>query len=133
MRIGEVAERSGVPAKTIRYYEDIGLIESAARTGSGYRDYGRHDLETLRFIARARGLGFTVAQVQELLALWRDRQRSSAQVKQVAVDHLERIDRKIEELQSMRHVLSDLVERCHGDERPHCPILADLEGRPSKS
>jgi len=129
MKIGEVARASGVPAKTIRYYEEIGLIAPAERTGSGYRDYGTNDLETLRFIARARSLGFSVAEVSDLLALWRDRQRSSAQVKAVAEEHLSNIDAKIAELQSLRETLADLIHRCHGDSRPDCPILKDLAGK----
>ncbi len=129
MKIGEVAEASGVPAKTIRYYEGIGLIEAAERTESGYRDYDQRDLETLRFIARARNLGFRVREVADLLTLWRDRQRSSAQVKSVAQEHLDAVDARIAELQSLRATLADLIERCHGDSRPDCPILKDLEGR----
>jgi Cu(I)-responsive transcriptional regulator len=128
MRIGTVAERSGVPAKTIRYYEEVGLIEAADRTASGYRDYDHYDVETLRFIQRARSLGFSVNEVASLLALWRDRQRASAQVKKLASDHVARIDLKIAELQSMRDTLVDLIERCHGDHRPDCPILKDLAG-----
>lgn len=128
MTIGEVAKRSGVPAKTIRYYESIGLIQPAARTAAGYRVYGETDLQTLRFVQRARNLGFSVKQVGELLALWRDRQRSSADVKAVASRHLDEIDRRMAELQSMRATLEHLIGRCHGDHRPDCPILADLAG-----
>lgn len=128
MQIGAVAERSGVPAKTIRYYESVGLIEEAGRTASGYRRYGARDVQTLSFISRARGLGFSVKDVGDLLALWRDRQRTSAQVKALANDHLRRIDRKIAELRGMRDTLTHLVERCHGDDRPDCPILDDLSG-----
>ncbi len=126
MKIGEVAEASGVPPKTIRYYEAIGLIEPADRTEAGYRDYDSRDLETLRFIARARNLGFRVKEVSDLLALWRDRERSSAQVKSVAQDHLDDVDARIAELQSLRATLAELIERCHGDARPDCPILKDL-------
>ena len=129
MKVGEVARASGVPAKTIRYYEEIGLIAPAERTDSGYRDYGTNDLETLRFIARSRSLGFSVAEVSDLLALWRDRQRSSSQVKAVAEDHLKSIDSKIAELRSLRDTLADLIHRCHGDSRPDCPILKDLAGK----
>ena len=128
MHIGRVAKESGVPAKTIRYYESIGLIDSAARTESGYRVYSGRDVETLRFIQRARGLGFSVADVANLLALWRDSGRASAQVKALAAQHLGGIDRKITELQAMRATLVDLVDRCHGDDRPDCPILKDLAG-----
>jgi MerR family copper efflux transcriptional regulator len=128
MNIGQVAKRSGVPAKTIRYYESIGLIAPADRTQAGYRVYGERDLQTLRFIQRARNLGFSVKQVGELLALWRDRERSSADVKAVARQHLDEIDRRMAELQSMRDTLEHLIGRCHGDQRPDCPILSDLAG-----
>jgi len=126
MHIGTVAKKSGIAAKTIRYYESIGLIESAERTESGYRVYGQRDVETLRFIQRARSLGFSVADVGNLLALWRDKQRASAQVKALATRHVEEIDIKIAELQAMRDALDDLVQRCHGDDRPDCPILTNL-------
>jgi Cu(I)-responsive transcriptional regulator len=126
MQIGAVARESGVPAKTIRYYESVGLIDLAGRSASGYRVYGPRDIQTLRFISRARSLGFSVKDVADLLALWRDQARSSAQVKHLASNHLGQIDRKIAELQEVRFTLVDLIERCHGDERPDCPILADL-------
>ncbi len=126
MQIGAVARDSGVPAKTIRYYESVGLIDQAGRSASGYRVYGPRDIQTLRFISRARSLGFSVKDVADLLALWRDRARSSAQVKHLASNHLGQIDRKIAELRAVRATLVDLIERCHGDERPDCPILADL-------
>ncbi len=128
MNIGIAAERSGVPAKTIRYYESIGLIRPAARTAGNYRDYDDHDLQTLRFIQRARRLGFTVKDVANLLALWRDRGRASADVKRLAQGHLAEIDRRMQELRGMRHTLLHLMERCHGDDRPDCPILAELAG-----
>lgn len=128
MNIGEVAKRSGVPAKTIRYYESIGLIRPADRSAAGYRVYGDRELQTLRFIQRARNLGFSVKQVSELLALWHDRERASGDVKAVARRHLEEIDRRMAELQSMRDTLEHLVGRCQGDDRPDCPILADLAG-----
>jgi MerR family transcriptional regulator, copper efflux regulator len=128
MNIGEIAARSGMPPKTIRYYESVGLIEAAARTESGYRTYDERDLRILRFVHRARDLGFSVRAVGELLALWRDPDRTSAEVKELARDHVGDIDRKIEELQAMRRAVLDLMERCHGDERPDCPILDDLAG-----
>jgi MerR family copper efflux transcriptional regulator len=128
MNIGEVAKRSGVPAKTIRYYESIGLIQPAGRSAAGYRIYGDRELQTLRFIQRARNLGFSVKQVSELLALWQDRARASGDVKAVARRHLAEIDRRMAELQSMRDTLEHLIGRCHGDDRPDCPILADLAG-----
>ena len=128
MNIGQAAAASGVPAKTIRYYESIGLIPAAGRTASGYRDYDRKEVETLRFIQRARSLGFSVKEVSELLALWRDRSRASAEVKRVALGHVAEIERKIAELQGMRHTLLDLTSRCYGDDRPDCPILEELAG-----
>lgn len=126
MNIGTVAVKSGVPAKTIRYYESIGLIPSADRRPNGYRSYDDIDMHTLNFIKRARGLGFSVDEVRNLLDLWRDRQRSSAAVKAVATEHLSALDRKIAELRSMRRTLATLIERCRGDDRPDCPILDDL-------
>ena len=128
MQIGNAAQMSGIPAKTIRYYEEVGLIQPAHRTESGYRTYDESDVATLRFIQRARGLGFSVKEVRLLLGLWADRARSSADVKGMALDHIGEIDRKIAELQSMRDTLVDLTERCHGDDRPDCPILDDLAG-----
>jgi MerR family transcriptional regulator, copper efflux regulator len=128
MQIGSVAEQSGVPTKTIRYYESIGLIRQAQRSGSGYRVYGEHDIQTLRFIQRARSLGFSVHDVAGLLGLWQDSQRTSNQVKTLAESHRDKIDRKIAELQGMRATLDHLIVQCHGDERPECPILDDLAG-----
>ena len=128
MNIGEVAERSGLPAKTIRYYEDVGLIPRPGRSDAGYRQYTERDLATLRFVQRARSLGFSVKEVGALLTLWFDPSRASAEVKAVASTHLDDIDRKIAELKAMRRTLVHLVERCHGDDRPDCPILDDLAG-----
>lgn len=126
MNIGEAAEKAGLPPKTIRYYEEIGLIAPADRTPSGYRDYGHRDVEMLRFLKRARGLGFGVDVCRELLSLYRDRNRASADVKRIAQERVTEIDAKIVELESMRRTLGHLIERCHGDERPDCPILEDL-------
>ena len=126
MNIGEASAKSGVPAKTIRYYEDISLISAPERGANGYRDYSEDDVHMLRFVAHARGLGFTVAQCRDLLALYKDRDRNSADVKQIAEDHISEIDRKIGELQSMRATLDRLARKCHGDERPDCPILDEL-------
>lgn len=126
MNIGTAAGKTGVPAKTIRYYESVGLIPAASRSEGGYRRYGEHDLHTLRFVQRARGLGFSVRDVGALLALWQDRDRASADVKALSRSHVEHIDRKIAELQTMRHTLVDLIERCHGDHRPDCPILEEF-------
>jgi MerR family copper efflux transcriptional regulator len=130
MHIGNVAERSGVPAKTIRYYESIGLIPSATRTGNGYRVYDELELRTLQFIKRARSLGFPVSEVASLLALWQDRGRASAEVKQLAQKRIAHVERKIEELQMIKRALLDLAERCQGDHRPECPIIDDLAGDP---
>lgn len=129
MQIGTIAQKSGVPPKTIRYYESIGLIRPAPRTEGGYRDFDDKDLQTLRFIQRARSLGFSVKDVDNLLALWHDQNRSSAEVKGLAERHVRRIDAKIRELDSMRRTLIDLMEKCHGDDRPDCPIIDDLGGR----
>lgn len=126
MHIGIAAAQSGVPAKTIRYYESIGLIPAVTRTAGGYRAYGEPDVQILRFIQRARGLGFSVKDVANLLALWKDKSRASAEVKALALRHIGRIDRKLTELESIRRTLIDLAERCHGDDRPECPILDDL-------
>ena len=129
MHIGAVAERSGVPSKTIRYYESIGLIGQARRTGAGYRVYGEHDIQTLRFIQRARSLGFSVRDVGNLLTLWQDTRRASAQVRALAESHRAEIDRKIAALRGLRATLDHLIARCHGDDRPECPILDDLAGQ----
>lgn len=129
MNIGTVAEKSGVPAKTIRYYESIGLIPSADRRPNGYRSYDDIDMHTLNFIKRARSLGFSVDEVRDLLDLWRDRRRPSKAVKTLASEHLKALDGKITELRSMRRTLATLIERCRGDLRPDCPILDDLADR----
>lgn len=127
MNIGTVAEKSGVPAKTIRYYETIGLIRPAKRRPNGYRNYSVADMRTLHFIKRARSLGFSVEEVRDLLDLWRDRKRTSAAVKALALRHLAALDHKIAELEAMRKTVADLVKRCRGDNRPDCPILEELE------
>ena len=128
MNIGEAAERCGLPAKTIRYYEDIGLVMPSGRKANGYRDYDEQDLNLLKFVQRARSLGFTVEECRELLDLYRDRSRASADVKAIAQSRIADIRRKIDELQSMEATLAELVEHCHGDARPDCPILDDLAG-----
>lgn len=127
MNIGKAADASGVSAKMIRYYESIGLIPAAHRTASGYRDYTDDDVHVLQFIRRARDLGFAVEHIGELLALWRDQGRASADVKRIALNHVQVLERKIAELQGMVATLRTLAERCHGDDRPDCPILADLD------
>jgi MerR family copper efflux transcriptional regulator len=126
MNIGEAARRSGVSAKTIRYYESVGLIPAAGRTASGYRAYTLNEVETLRFIHRARSLGFSVGDVGGLLELWRDRSRASADVKAIALKHVADIERKIAELDTIRRTLLDLTTRCCGDDHPDCPILEEL-------
>ena len=124
--IGQAAEYSGLPAKTIRFYEEIGLVAPAKRTESGYRVYADADLHVLRFVERARRHGFSVEECRQLLALYRDRDRSSGEVKALTEKRIADIDAKITELKAMRRTLSDLAARCHGDGRPDCPILDDL-------
>jgi Cu(I)-responsive transcriptional regulator len=126
--IGEAARESGVSAKMIRYYESLGLLKEARRTSAGYRIYDDKDIHTLRFVRRARDLGFSIDEIEQLLGLWRNRRRSSADVRRVAQAHIADLDRKIEELQAMRRTLDRLVRHCHGDHRPDCPILDDLAG-----
>ncbi|WP_408870179.1 Cu(I)-responsive transcriptional regulator [Elioraea tepidiphila] len=134
MNIGAAAKASGVSAKMIRYYEATGLIAKASRSDAGYRHYSETDVHTLRFIRRARDLGFTMEGIAELLALWRDRARRSADVKHVALAHVDALKRKIAELEAMAVTLSHLAAHCHGDDRPHCPILTDLaEASPSNN
>ena len=128
MNISEASRGSGVSAKAIRYYESINLITPARRAGNGYRDFNGDDVHMLRFIARARGLGFSVLEVADLLALYKDKTRASAQVRGLAEKAIARMDEKITELQSISRVLSDLVARCQGNDRPGCPILDDLSG-----
>jgi MerR family gold-responsive transcriptional activator of gol and ges genes len=127
MNIGQAAKASGVSAKMIRYYEETGLIPAAGRTASGYRDYSDTDVHMLRFVRRARDLGFAVAEISELLELWRDETRQSAEVKRLAQGHIEALKKKIADLQDMEHTLTMLVNACQGDHRPHCPILQRLE------
>ncbi|MCE8523074.1 Cu(I)-responsive transcriptional regulator [Ruegeria pomeroyi] len=127
MNIGDVANRTGLPAKTIRYYEDIGLI-TPKRDLNGYRRFREQDLHKLTFLGRARALGFTIEDCRTLLALYEDQSRASADVKQVARDHLARIETKITDLIAMRDTLTELVDACAGDNRPDCPILRDLGG-----
>ncbi|MBT3553440.1 MAG: Cu(I)-responsive transcriptional regulator [Rhodospirillaceae bacterium] len=128
MNIGRLSGLTGVTAKTIRYYESIGLIPEPPRKPSGYRDYGDSDVEVLRFVSKARLLGFPLKDVTQLLSLWQDRGRSSAEVKALTESHITDIEQRIEELQSVRRTLLDLSRRCHGDTRPDCPILDDLAG-----
>ncbi|SFC62988.1 Cu(I)-responsive transcriptional regulator [Bosea sp. CRIB-10] len=123
MNIGQAAEASGVSAKMIRYYEQIGLIEPPARSQSGYRVYAEPNVHTLRFVRRARSLGFSVEETGSLLALWRDRSRASADVKSLALKHVAELEEKAAALQAMAATLRHLASHCHGDQRPDCPIL----------
>lgn len=126
MNIGQAARRSGLSAKMIRYYESIGLLKPALRSESGYRLYQQEDLHSLAFIKRSRDLGFSLEEVSRLLTLWQDRQRASADVKALATQHIDELNRRIEEMVSLRDTLSELVAHCQGDDRPDCPILRDL-------
>ncbi|MBX3603356.1 MAG: Cu(I)-responsive transcriptional regulator [Rubrivivax sp.] len=126
MNIGEVAARSGISPKMVRHYEQLGLLPRIARSDAGYRRYGARELHTLRFIRRARDLGFSIAEIAELLALWQDRRRASAQVKRIALAHVADLDRRMAELAQMKGTLQRLAACCHGDERPDCPILDEL-------
>jgi Cu(I)-responsive transcriptional regulator len=128
MNIGVVSLKSGLPAKTIRYYEDIGLLHPERRD-NGYRDYSQEDVHRLRFLQRSRGLGFSVEECRQLLLLYGDKQRESAEVKSMAESKLAEIDRKLEELRGLRHALQHLIENCQGDDRPECPILDGLSGQ----
>ena len=127
MNIGEAATETGLPPKTLRYYEEIGLV-TPARDGNGYRRYSRVHVHNLAFLGRARALGFSIEDCRTLLALWEDRDRASGDVRAVAADHLDEIERKIEDLSAMRDTLRDLVTRCAGDDRPDCPILTGIAG-----
>ena len=127
MNIGEAARLSGVSAKMVRHYEALGLLPRVVRSASGYRQYGQADVHMLRFIRRARDLGFAVAEIHDLLDLWRDRSRKSADVKRVALQHIQDLQRRIQELQQMSDTLQALTACCAGDERPDCPILQGLE------
>jgi MerR family copper efflux transcriptional regulator len=127
MVIGEAAKASGVSAKMLRYYESIGLIPTATRTEGGYRTYGAREVETLRFIRRARDLGLSVDRIKLLVGLWHDRERPSREVKRIALAHVSELRIKIAELTAMCATLEELADACHGDQRPECPILRDLE------
>jgi len=124
--IGETAKASGVSAKMIRHYESIGLIGAAVRTDAGYRVYNERDVQVLQFIHRSRELGFSLEQIKTLLALWQDKHRASKDVRAMARQHIAELDRKIADMQAMRRTLETLATRCHGDDRPDCPILDDL-------
>jgi len=130
MNIGQAASASGVSAKMIRHYEAIGLLREAARTDSGYRQYAADEVHSLRFIRHARDLGFSLPEIAQLLSLWQDRKRPSRQVKALAQQHIDELDRKARELLAMKATLEHLVHGCRGDERPDCPILDGLAGKP---
>jgi len=131
MNIGQAAEASGVSAKMIRYYEEIGLIAPPARTGNNYRVYGEDQVHVLRFVKRSRSLGFSLEETETLLKLWQDKSRSSAAVKEVATTHINDLERRIAEMQGMVKTLKHLSHCCGGDHRPDCPILDDLAGASS--
>ena len=124
--IGEAARRSGVSAKMVRHYEGLGLLPRVVRTDSGYRQYGEAEVHTLRFIKRARDLGFSMEEIGELVGLWQNRRRASASVRRIAQKHAEDLAQRIAALQQMQHTLHHLIHCCHGDERPDCPILDEL-------
>jgi MerR family copper efflux transcriptional regulator len=126
--IGEAARRSGVSAKMLRHYESLGLLGQVVRTESGYRQYTAADVHTLRFIKRCRDLGFSMAEIAELVNLWQNRSRASASVKRIAQKHVDDLSTRIAAMQAMQRSLNDLLEHCHGDARPDCPILDDLAG-----
>jgi Cu(I)-responsive transcriptional regulator len=126
MNIGEAAKASGVSAKMIRHYESVGLFPRALRTDAGYRQYSDREVNTLRFIRQSRDLGFSIEQIRELLGLWQNRRRPSRQVKALAQAHLQELEQKLLELQQMKTALEHLVDCCHGDDRPDCPILDSL-------
>jgi MerR family copper efflux transcriptional regulator len=126
LNIGQAADASGLSVKMIRHYEEIGLLPTVRRTHSGYRMYGENEVHMLKFIRHARNLGFSMKQIEALLGLWRDTRRPSSKVKALAQDHIADLERKIQELESMRATLKRLVTSCHGDDRPDCPILEEL-------
>jgi Cu(I)-responsive transcriptional regulator len=134
--IGQAAQRSGISAKMVRHYESLGLLPRVTRTGGGYRQYGETAVRQLRFIRRARDLGFSIDEITELLDLWSNRSRTSASVKRIAQRHVDELSMRIDSLQAMQRSLKQLLHNCHGDDGPDCPILDDLAGdtrRPSAS
>jgi MerR family copper efflux transcriptional regulator len=126
LNIGEAAKRSGVSAKMVRHYESLGLLPAVHRTESGYRQYGEREVHTLKFIRRARDLGFSMAEIAQLLKLWQNRRRSSAEVHRIANRHVDDLKRKLAEMEAMKRSLEHLIHCCHGDDRPDCPILDEL-------
>jgi MerR family copper efflux transcriptional regulator len=126
MNIGEAAREAGISAKRVRHYESIGLVGKASRTDSNYRSYSESDVHTLRFIQRARSLGFAIEDIRRLLGLWQDRKRPSREVKRLVERHAQELKTRIAEMKAMLHTLEHLSQHCHGDDRPHCPILEGL-------
>jgi len=124
--IGEAARRAGVSARMVRHYESLGLLPQVGRTDSGYRQYTEADVHALRFIGRARGLGFSMEEIRELMGLWQNQARASSQVKRIAQAHIDDLAERIAAMQAMQRTLQSLVQCCHGDQRPECPILDDL-------
>ena len=133
MNIGQAAQATGVTPKMIRHYESLGLLPAVARSDAGYRRYDERTLHTLRFIRRARDLGFSLDEIAQLLGLWADPKRASAEVRRLAQRHVADLDERIARMQAMRRSLQQLVQCCHGDDRPDCPILDDLAGEPARS
>jgi Cu(I)-responsive transcriptional regulator len=129
LNIGEAAARSGVSAKMIRHYETLGLLPRVERTDSGYRQYGDREVHTLKFIRRSRDLGFSMAEIAELLQLWQNPRRASSSVKRIALTHIADLDRRMAEMAEMRQTLHRLADCCAGDQRPDCPILEALQSR----
>ncbi len=129
VNIGTAADLTGISAKMVRHYESLGLLPRVTRTDSGYRQYSETDVHTLRFIKRARDLGFSMAEIGELVALWQNRRRASVSVKRIAQKHVDELATRIAAMQAMQRTLGHLLHHCHGDERPDCPILDDLSGR----
>lgn len=127
MNIGEVSAISGVSSKMIRRYEEMGIIPKAGRSEAGYRKYSENDVHVFRFVKRARELGFSMKDIKQLLGLWKNKNRSSEQVRNIARQHLKELEIKLQEIESMMKTLKHLVDHCHGDARPDCPILDDLE------
>ncbi|HZR02361.1 MAG TPA: Cu(I)-responsive transcriptional regulator [Burkholderiales bacterium] len=133
MNIGQAAQASGVSAKMIRHYEEMGLVPKPPRTRAGYRVCGENDVHRLRFIRHARSLGFATPEIEQLLSLWGNRRRSSAKVKELALRHIAELDARIAEMQRMKRTLEDLASHCHGDDRPECPILDELASEPTRA
>jgi len=131
MTVGQAATRSGVSTRMVRHYESLGLLPQVQRSDSGYRQYTDTEVHTLRFIKRARDLGFSMAEIAELVSLWQNRRRASASVRRIARKHADDLAQRIAAMQAMQETLAHLIQGCQGDQRPDCPILDDLAGRPA--